>query len=202
MGIVRSISVPVRRCRASIAWCSRSRSRPKSPSKSRHTVWTWLPSFCEASYSIRNFGALHAVVVLLAALAVAPAQAKRIVVEALARRAPGARRAAAPRSCPRTPRSACAAAPSAPRSARAPRCPRLSSGETRSLLARDDVAVGAGIDDRRALLGRVERMRGACAPRPPRRPARAGPSSGPSAPRPGWRRRSWAWSRPPCRRAR
>ena len=36
--------------------CSRSRSRPKSPSKSRHTEWTWLPSFWMLSYSIRNVG--------------------------------------------------------------------------------------------------------------------------------------------------
>ena len=36
--------------------CSRSRSRPKSPSKSRHTEWMWLPSFCVLSYSTRNVG--------------------------------------------------------------------------------------------------------------------------------------------------
>ena len=36
--------------------CSRRMSRPKSPSKSRHTEWTWLPSFWMLSYSIRNVG--------------------------------------------------------------------------------------------------------------------------------------------------
>jgi hypothetical protein len=36
--------------------CSRSRSRPKSPLKSRHTEWMWLPSFWVLSYSTRNVG--------------------------------------------------------------------------------------------------------------------------------------------------
>jgi hypothetical protein len=36
--------------------CSRSKSRPKSPSKSRQTEWTWLPSFCVLSYSMRKVG--------------------------------------------------------------------------------------------------------------------------------------------------
>ena len=36
--------------------CSRSRSRPKSPVKSRHTEWTWLPSPCVLSYSIKKVG--------------------------------------------------------------------------------------------------------------------------------------------------
>ena len=31
-------------------------TRPKSPSKSRHTEWIWLPLFCELSYSIRKVG--------------------------------------------------------------------------------------------------------------------------------------------------
>ena len=38
--------------------CSRSRSRPKSPLKSRHTEWMWLPSFWVLSYSIEERRAL------------------------------------------------------------------------------------------------------------------------------------------------
>ena len=34
--------------------CSPSRSRPKSPSKLRQTLWTWLASFCVLSYSRRK----------------------------------------------------------------------------------------------------------------------------------------------------
>ena len=36
--------------------CSASRSRPKSPAKSRHTAWTWLASFCVLSYSSTKVG--------------------------------------------------------------------------------------------------------------------------------------------------
>ena len=44
-----------RQC-ATDAMCSRSRSRPKSLVKSRHTEWMWLPLFWVLSYSIRNVG--------------------------------------------------------------------------------------------------------------------------------------------------
>ena len=41
---------------ATVRRCSRRRSRPKSPSKSRHTEWMWLASFWVLSYSTRNVG--------------------------------------------------------------------------------------------------------------------------------------------------
>ncbi len=50
----QSAGLPVARC--AVLMCSRSRSRPKSPLKSRQIECTWFPLFCVLSNSIRNVG--------------------------------------------------------------------------------------------------------------------------------------------------
>ena len=53
---VRSARVYSRDQCFTAARCSRSKSRPKSLSKSRHTEWMWLPLFCVLSNSMTNVG--------------------------------------------------------------------------------------------------------------------------------------------------